>query len=45
LAVCPLRLIIAGIILLIQFLKINRKMKKYNQPKEEKGGINHEQHS
>jgi len=44
LAVCPLRLILACIILLIHFLKINSKIKKHNQPVEEKGGTNHEQH-
>lgn len=45
LAVCPLRLLLAALILLIHFLKINAKIKKHNQPDEEKGGITHEQHS
>ena len=45
LAVCPLRLLMAAVVLLIHFLKINSKIKKHNQPIEEKGGINHEQHS
>ena len=45
LAVCPLRLLLAALILLIRFLKINAKIKKHNQPDEEKGGITHEQHS
>ncbi len=44
LAVCPLRLILASVILLIHFLKINKKIKLHNQPIEEKGGTNHEQH-
>ena len=44
LAVCPLRLLIAGVILLFQFLKIYRKSKRVNQPTEEKGGKLHEQH-
>ena len=44
LAVCPLRLLIAGIILALHFLKIYRKIKRHNQPVEEKGGTNHEQH-
>ena len=44
LAVCPLRLLIAGIILAFHFLKIYRKIKRHNQPVEEKGGTNHEQH-
>ena len=45
LAVCPLRLLIAAIVLLIHFLKIVSKLKKYNQHNEEKGGITHEQYS
>ena len=45
LAVCPLRLLMAAVVLLVHFLKINAKIKKHNQPEEEKGGINHEQHS
>ena len=44
LAVCPLRLLLASVVLLIHFLKINSKIKKHNKPVEEKGGINHEQH-
>lgn len=44
LAVCPLRLILASIVLLIHFLKIRKKIKLHNQPIEEKGGTNHEQH-
>jgi len=44
LAVCPLRLMLASIILLIHFMKINKKIKQHNQPIEEKGGTNHEQH-
>lgn len=44
LAVCPLRLLIAGVILAFHFLKIYRKIKRHNQPIEEKGGTNHEQH-
>ena len=44
LAVCPLRLLIAGVILLFQFLKIYRKTKRVNQPTEKKGGKLHEQH-
>ena len=44
LAVCPLRLLLAGLILAFQFLKIYRKIKRNNQPIEEKGGTNHEQH-
>lgn len=44
LAVCPLRLILASVVLLIHFLKINKKIKEHNQPIEEKGGTNHEQH-
>ena len=44
LAVCPLRLLIAGVILLFQFLKIYRKNKRVNQPTEKKGGKLHEQH-
>ena len=44
LAVCPLRLLIAGVILLFQFLKIRNKTKQFNQPIEEKGGKLHEQH-
>lgn len=45
LAVCPLRLLMAAVVLLFHFLKINAKIKKHNQPEEEKGGITHEQHS
>ena len=45
LAVCPLRLLLAALILLIHFLKINAKIKKQNQSDQEKGGITHEQHS
>ena len=44
LAVCPLRLLMAAVVLLIHFLKINQKIKQYNQPIEEKGGNVHEQH-
>ena len=44
LAVCPLRLILASIVLLIHFPKIRKKIKLHNQPIEEKGGTNHEQH-
>ena len=44
LAVCPLRMILASIVLLIHFLKIRKKIKLHNQPIEEKGGTNHEQH-
>ena len=44
LAVCPLRLLLAGIILAFQYLKIHRKIKRHNQPIDEKGGTNHEQH-
>lgn len=44
LAVCPLRLLIAGVILLLQFLKIYRKTKPVVQPTKEKGGKLHEQH-
>lgn len=44
LAVCPLRLLIAGVILLFQFLKIRKKTKQINQSIEEKGGKLHEQH-
>lgn len=44
LAVCPLRMLIAGIILLFQLLKIRKKTKQINQTIEEKGGILHEQH-
>lgn len=44
LAVCPLRLLLAAVVLLIHFLKVNSKIKKHNQSVEEKGGINHEQH-
>lgn len=44
LAVCPLRLLMAAVILLIHFLKINQKIKQQNQPIEEKGGNVHEQH-
>lgn len=44
LAVCPLRLLFASVILLIHFLKIHKKIKVHNQPIEEKGGTNHEQH-
>lgn len=44
LAVCPLRLLISAVILLLQFLKIYRKMKVTDQPIEEKGGKVHEQH-
>ena len=44
LAVCPLRLLMAGMILLFQFLKIRKKTKQINQPIEEKGGKLHEQH-
>lgn len=44
LAVCPLRLLMAGVILAFHFLKIYRKIKRHNQPIEEKGGTNHEQH-
>ncbi len=41
LAVCPLRMLIAGAILAIRFLKIQKKSKR---PIEEKGGKPHEQH-
>ncbi len=41
LAVCPLRMLLAGMILLIQFLKIQKKSKR---PIEEKGGKLHEQY-
>lgn len=44
LAVCPLRLLVAGVILLFQFVKIRKKTKQINQPIEEKGGKLHEQH-
>ena len=44
LAVCPLRLLMAAVVLLIHFLKINQKIKQYNQPIEEKGGNVYEQH-
>ena len=44
LAVCPLRLLIAGVVLLFQFLKIRNKTKQFNQPIEEKGGKLREQH-
>lgn len=44
LAVCPLRLLLAAVVLLIHFLKVNSKIKEHNQPVKEKGGINHEQH-
>ncbi|MBR5536297.1 MAG: DUF2953 domain-containing protein [Clostridia bacterium] len=44
LAVCPLRLLLASVVLLFHFLKIRKKIKLHNQPTEEKGGITHEQH-
>ena len=44
LAVCPLRLMLASIVLLFHFLKIRKRIKMHNQPIEEKGGIPHEQH-
>lgn len=44
LAVCPLRLLLSAVILLIHYLKINQKIKQHNQPIEEKGGSLHEQH-
>ena len=42
LAVCPLRMLIAGLILLFRFLKIDKKRKQINRLTEEKGGNLHE---
>ena len=44
LAVCPLRLMMSAVVLLIHFLKIYRKMKEKDQPIDEKGGKVYEQH-
>lgn len=42
LAVCPLRMLIAGLILLFRFLKIEKKRKQIDRLTEEKGGNLHE---
>ena len=41
-AACPMRMLIAAVILLIRFLKIRRKSKQQDQPIQEKGGKIHE---
>ncbi len=43
-AACPLRLLIAGVILLIRFLKIQKKTKQATVTDDKKGGKLHEQH-
>ncbi len=44
LAVCPLRMLIAGVILLFRFLKIQKKAKQTTVIDDKKGGKLHEQH-